>query len=123
MDSVRGSRARSMENLKSWAVTGLPSWNLTSFLRWKVKVRSSLLRSHLVAMSGTMLRSASMVTRPLKTSMTTKAELVSEVRAGSRVGGSEKSRVNSPPVPTGESGTDVAVASVAGAVGTGVEVG
>ena len=62
-----------MENLKSWAVTGLPSWNLTSFLRWKVKVRSSLLRSHLVAMSGTMLRSASMVTRPLKTSMTTNA--------------------------------------------------
>ena len=64
-----------------------------------------------------------MVTRPLKTSMTTKAELVSEVRAGSRVGGSEKRRVNSPPVPAGESGTGVAVASVAGAVGTGVEVG
>ena len=64
-----------------------------------------------------------MVTRPLKTSMTTNAELVSEVRAGSRVGGSEKRRVNSPPVPAGDSGTGVAVASGAGAVGTGVEVG
>ena len=65
-----------------------------------------------------------MVTRPLNTSMTTNAELVSEVRAGSRVGGSEKRRVNSPPVPAGESGIGAAVAICGrGWVGTGVEVG
>ena len=78
-DAVSGAAALSKDHLKSWAVTGLPLWNFALARSLKVyTVPSSMVQ--LSAMSGTSLRSVSRVTRPLNTSTTTPAEVVSPVR-------------------------------------------
>ena len=51
-------RQRSMENLTSRAVKGVPSWKVTPFRKWKIQVRLSGF-SHDSARAGTVLSSAS----------------------------------------------------------------
>ncbi len=53
-----GSCARSIENTTSSAVKGVPSWNLTPFLRWKRQVVASTC-SQRVASEGTSFSSRS----------------------------------------------------------------
>ena len=76
---------------------GLPSWNLAFLRRLKVYTVPVSSMSQLSAMSGTSWRSVFMVTSPLNSSTTTPEEVVSVVRWGSSVGGSDHSLRNTPP--------------------------
>ena len=71
-------------------------------LRENVYVRESLETSQLSAKSGTRFRSVSKETNPPKISTTMAADVVSEVRCGSKVGGSAHNLLNTPPASISE---------------------
>ena len=121
--SVAGSAARSMDHLKSCAVTGRPSWNFASGLRVNTYPIPFESTAHSCARSGTICKSGSMVSSPPNTSRMYREEATSPVWWGSRVGGSLP-RNNSTPPSTGTPSGSVSVSwGVGTAVGTAVAVG